>query len=346
MILLGSVARSRDNNFNLIRMVAASSVLVSHTWPLTYGSGTPEPLLALTGHTLGTLAVYIFFVISGFLITASFERSQRIERFLWARSLRLFPGLAVSLLLVALALGPCVTTLPVMEYLTHPRTWRFLVANVTLVFPQYTLPAVFETNPFPAVEGSIWTLIHEVACYFMVLCAGLCGLFRGWRIGLFISVYALGWASTLLLPDLLPERLETLQALSLPFFGGMLGWLGRDRIPLTIWIVVGLGGLWAALRETSAAFPVLVLLIAYATAWLAYVPGGWVRRYNRLGDYSYGVYIYAFPLQSLTVWIFGPLLPVQHIALAFPLTFLLAVLSWHMIERPALALIRQPPLKG
>lgn len=341
MTVLGSVARSRDNNFNLIRLIAATAVLVSHAWPIDGGTAVEEPLRDLTGHSLGSLAVYVFFIISGFLITASFQRTASTGRFLAARGLRLFPGLAVSLLLVAFALGPAVTTLPLAEYLGAPQTWKFLAANITLIFPQYTLPGVFGTNPLPAVEGSIWTLVHEVACYLMVLAAGLCGLLSGRKIWIFIALYALGWAIPLAAPDLLPPRIQALQTLSLPFFLGMLGWLGRDRIPLTIWGVGALAALWVVLRGTPGAFPALVLFIGYAVAWLAYVPGGVLRRYNRLGDYSYGVYIYAFPLQGLVVWLFGSLGPAWHVLVALPPTLLAAVLSWHLVEKPALNLLKQ-----
>ncbi len=162
---LGELARGRDNNFNLIRALAATAVLVSHAWPISQGAGTQEPLWAWTGATLGTMAVYVFFAISGFLIATSFDRTQSARAFLVARGLRLFPGLFVSVLLVAFVMGPLVTTLAATDYLTHPETLAFIPRNLTLISPAYTLPGVFEANPYPTVEGSIWTLVHEVACY-------------------------------------------------------------------------------------------------------------------------------------------------------------------------------------
>ena len=108
---LGEVAQGRDNNFNLIRLCAATAVLVSHAWPLTRGPGTVEPLQRLTGHSLGTLAVYVFFAVSGFFVSASFARRASAADFLAARALRLFPALTVSLVLVTLLMGPLLTTL-------------------------------------------------------------------------------------------------------------------------------------------------------------------------------------------------------------------------------------------
>jgi len=178
MVFLKDVADGRDNNLNLIRAFAATAVLVSHAYPITLGPGAEEPLKALTGRTLGGLSVFAFFVISGFLISMSFMRSSSWQGFLVARFLRLVPGLVVSLLLVAFLLGPVVTTLSLGAYFTDPQTYGFVIRNTMLVFLQYDLPGVFETQPYPNVEGSIWTLIYEVACYMGVFVLGIVGMLR------------------------------------------------------------------------------------------------------------------------------------------------------------------------
>ena len=105
--------------------------------------------------------------------------------------------------------------------------------------------------------------------------------------------------------ELLPYKLYRLLLLSLPFVVGMGAWAWRDRLPLS---GVAAIGLWIAaylLHDTPVAYLAFILALSYATFWLAYVPGGWIRNYNRLGDYSYGMYIYAFPLQGLVVMLFG-----------------------------------------
>ena len=339
MIWLGQVSQGRDNNFNLVRMGAASAVLVSHAWPLTRGPGTLEPLEALTGHSLGTWAVYVFFALSGFFIAASFAGSKTVAGFVQARVLRLFPGLAVSLLLVAFVMGPLVTRLALADYLTDRATWTFLARNLTLVSAQYTLPGVFDTNPFPAVEGSIWTLIQEVLCYGLVFAAGVTGLLKRPR-GMWLALAAYGvlWLVPVLTPLALHPKLVQFHELSLPFVIGMAFWLGRDHIPLALIGVALLAGLSYLTAATPLGQPALMLLLTYGCFWLGHVPKGAVRRYNALGDYSYGMYVYAFPLQGLVVWLFGPLTPVLHSLLAFPPVLLLAVLSWHYVEAPALRL--------
>lgn len=346
VIYLGAAARGRENNLNLIRAFAATTVLVSHAWPISLGAGADEPLSALAGHSLGTLAVYAFFVISGFLITASFARSQSHRQFLQARALRLFPGLFVSLLLVSLVLGPVVTDLPLASYLTNPEVPLFLLRNMMLVSPAYTLPGVFETNPWPTVEGSIWTLVYEVACYVGVLIAGLFGAFRKPRyLMLAIFLYLVIWLIWLIMGMHLHPKLDALHRLSFPFAIGVLFFVLRDRMPLTLWVLLPLIALRILASGTVAADPAMALALGYAVLWLAYVPRGPLLAYNRLGDYSYGIYIYAFPLQGAVIWFLGPMTPGMNIAISLPITLFFAVLSWHLIEARALALLRRAPFR-
>jgi peptidoglycan/LPS O-acetylase OafA/YrhL len=337
MVCLGVIGNGRDNNFNLIRLIAATSVLVSHAWPITRGPGTPEPLAALTGHSLGGLAVYIFFATSGYFITASFARSNAASIFLGARALRLFPGLAVSLVLVIL-MGLFVTTLPAADYLTDPQTHMFFLRNITLAFPQYSLPDVFTENPYPAVEGSIWTLIHEVLCYGLVFLLGMIGIVRNRRA---MTAALFCYLALWILPELMQlsihPRLMQTRELSLPFALGIALWVWRDHVQLSAIGMIALAAIAALAKDSVLGFPTLILAITYATFWCAYVPNGRIRAFNRLGDYSYGMYIYAFPIQGLVVWLAGPLSPQMNILLALPLTVFCAVLSWHLVEGPALS---------
>jgi peptidoglycan/LPS O-acetylase OafA/YrhL len=288
--------------------------------------------------------VFVFFAVSGFLITQSLDRGSP-RRFVVSRTLRLFPGLAVSLLLVIFVMGPLVTETSVAAYLADPATWTALVRNLTLAFPQYTLPGVFDDNPYPSVQGSIWTLIYEVICYAGVLVLGLIKALRSQRqMSVLITIYAAVWLFLEFAPTALPGRLEQLRQLSLPFAVGIAFYIWRDRIILSVWLMGALLAVAFLARESSLWEPMLILALAYATFWLAYVPAGPIRLYNRVGDYSYGTYIYAFPLQGLAAWFLGgEHSPALNITIALPMTLFCAVLSWHLIEKPAL--VRQPRLR-
>ena len=350
---LRDLATGRDNNLNLIRALAATGVLVSHAWPIALGRGTSEPLEHLTGFSLGALCVMLFFAASGFLIAGSWERRPDPVRFTLARAFRLFPALAVSLVLVAFVMGPVVAGRSLPDYAADPAVQSFLLRNVTLLSPQYTLPGVFEANPYPAVEGSIWTLVHEALCYGGVLVAGVLGLMAPRRLPLALGAFAALWLGVAFWGGL-PSRAASLHALSLPFAMGVALWCFRGRVALSGWTALAAIALALLASQADPEGPGGTLsrlawggALAYGVLWAAYVPSGAVRGFNRFGDYSYGIYVYAFPVQGLMVWWLGAQGPLANVALSLPLTLALAIASWHLVERPALGMLgRRTRLHG
>lgn len=350
----------RDNNLNLLRILAAVGVLVSHAFVLT---GSTDPLLPLAGETIGHFALVIFFAISGFLIARSFTRRATVWHWLTARVLRIFPGLLAVLLLSALVLGPLVTSLPLAEYMRDPESWTYVPRNLSLALLQYPLPGVFAENPYgPAVNGSLWTLFYEAVCYAGVLVAGLFGLLeRRWAMLALLVVFIAGYAAFLVVDNAglsigaLGYRLARLLPLALPFVLGMVVHAWRDAVVLD-WRLAAL--LWL-LAWPASYTPVygewLVLALGYTVLTFAFLPRGALLHYNRMGDFSYGTYLYAFPCQQLAIW----LLPDQgwatNIAISLPAALLLGALSWRLVERPSLARVgslaeklvtrRAPPLK-
>src|SRR5579862_815986 len=115
------MAMDRQNNFDALRLIAATSVIFSHAFLLGEGTQDPEPLMRLTGGQtiLGVVGVFVFFTISGFLVTQSFETTGSPLVFLAKRGLRIFPGLLLCLLVCAFVIGPLVTSLPVSDYLAR-----------------------------------------------------------------------------------------------------------------------------------------------------------------------------------------------------------------------------------
>ncbi len=340
-VRLSQVSHGRDNNLNLIRMLAALAVLVSHAWPITMGPDAAQPLRELVGFELGTMAVFAFFAISGFLVTRSFERQPSIRTWVLARMLRIFPALLVVLLLTALVLGPAVTSLTWRDYFSDPSVFSYVLKNLLLVAPQHTLPGVFEATPRgPEINGSLWTLHYEVLCYGMVLAMGVAGAFRSPRaLAIVVGVYALANASAVILSVALPDGFWFFRQLAAPFACGVAFYFARNGLPLTPLLLLALATATYAAQRTPLYEPLFVLTLAYGVFLLAYLPRGWIRQYNRLGDYSYGIYIYAFPVQQWVAHSLGPMSPVQNALVTVPFVLVLAWLSWNLVEKPALKLV-------
>lgn len=342
-VRLAQVCDGRDNNFNLLRVIAALAVLLSHAWTMT-GHYDTEPLRDETGFALGTLGVFAFFAISGFLIPRSYERQASVWRWLAARALRIFPGLLVVLILAAFVLGPLVTTLPLGAYFTDPMTLEYVPLNLSLAFMSPDLPGVFDDTPWlHTVDGSLWTLFWELLCYGLVLVMGLVGAFRSWvPLIAVVLVIGAGHVLTVIMPDgTLPEIVVTFLFFSVPFGCGLAFYLCRSWLPLTPWALPVLVAAAYAAHSTPLDLPLLVLALSYGVFLLAYLPGGWIRRYNRFGDYSYGVYIYGWPVQQMLVHFLGPMGPMKNFLIAAPIVLALAWLSWNLVELPALGLLER-----
>lgn len=333
----------RDNNLNLIRMLAAFAVLLSHSVPISLGADAEEPLEAVAGMSLGALAVAVFFSISGLLIARSFDRTDSLTRFVLARILRLFPALLVVLVLTVIA-GAAFTTLALGDYISARGTWTYIPRNLSLAFLQYPLPGVFENNPVPGpINGSLWTLFYEVACYGMVLLTGLMGMLRrkvAFGALFVILIVAYGYALTWQPDGGVAYRIDRLAQMAFPFSLGMAAYVWRDslkldwRIAALLWLLC-IPGSWT---EFMPAF--VVVTVSYTIAWLAYRPKGAVLAYNRIGDYSYGIYVYAYPIQQGIAFMVPEAGPFTNIALAAPLTLVMAMLSWHWVEERSLAAVR------
>lgn len=358
MTLDNLLARGR-NNLDFIRLAAAVGVIVSHAYPLARGPGFEvfDPVVLITNRqeTLGGVSVAVFFILSGFLVTASYERARDPIRYLSNRFLRIFPALLPLFMLTVLVLGPLTTFLSASDYFAHPGTWRYL-EGLSLYKLHYALPGVFLSNVYPvAVNGSLWTLAHELDMYLAVLALGVLRLLRRWVVLAVLAValawQVFGWSAALL--DLLGVESRVWDVMSLPrmaltaklggfFFAGAAAYLLRDRLRLSRL------GAWAALGAIVAAcalgqwfVPVFTVAGAYLVLYLGAVPSrlaGWSERF---GDLSYGTYIYAFPVQQTLVHLAGGSMAVwANAALAIPVTLMLAALSWRFVERPALTLKR------
>lgn len=332
---IGARASGRDNHFNLVRFAAASAVLVSHAWPISLGPEAVQPLeRLLAGTTLGAVAVMVFFAVSGFFIAQSFDRSRSAGIFVAARALRLFPALLVMLALTVIA-GVLLTTLPQASY-WHGAASYFL-RGATLFSMSYELPGVFVTNPYGgAINGSLWTLRYEVACYFTVLAAGMLRL-PGRTISL-LAVAGLAALSVIGADRVLASGAAVaLAGLALPFWIGSALYFWRDRVPHSMLVLAALVVAAGLLRGTPLREAALAAVLGYGAIWAGFARARPLLAFNRIGDYSYGIYIYAFPVQQLAAH-FGAGTPMVNILWSAPVVLVLAALSWFLVELPALRL--------
>jgi peptidoglycan/LPS O-acetylase OafA/YrhL len=311
------------NSFDLLRLLAATAVIFHHDWPL---AGLPVRRLFSTD--FGELGVGVFFVISGYLVTASWRRAPRLGDFLKKRLLRIEPALVASVAVTALVFGAYATTLPLADYFREPTVWLYVVRN-TLLYPvTYDLPGVFTHNPVPdTVNGSLWTLRLEFSFYLVVAGLGLARLLTPRVVGtLAVAAAAAFLVLHVVRPDLRTGgfmRLADIAALNgFLFLAGAFLNL-RDR-PVPVWAAVVLTPL---LLTPAWVFGLPALVVAV----------GSLRSVRLPGDISYGLYIYAFPLQQILA---------AHGKLSFAVAVLVtapfAIASWFLIEKPALRLKPRP----
>lgn len=323
-------SRGRADNCDTIRLLAAVMVLLAHAFPLAQGNSENEPILLISNRqaTAGSIAVAIFFVISGYLITRSFQARPDPVRFVTHRVLRIVPAYAVMLVIVTCVMGPIVSDLSAADYFTASETWVYLFWNLTFISPVATsLPGVFLDNPYPrAINGSLWTLPIEVECYVLVLLLGLAGLLTRFWVLVVLAI-------ALVVPMiwLVGER-ATLYGC---FFAGSAIWLWRP--PWVGWVAAGCFAAWLGALFSSGLAIASPVFGAYALLYVAFGAPIRLPRVNRWGDLSYGTYIWAFPVQQLVALGLGSMITWYFsVLVSLPIVLLLAWLSWRAIEAPAL----------
>lgn len=316
-----------SNFFDVLRLVAAAMVVVGHSWSLLGIPGVPT----MGGITIHHLGVYIFFSISGYLLSVSWARSPRPAAFMVRRCLRIFPALILVVLVTVFVIGPVMTTLLAADYWGSSQTWQYLL-NMTL-FAQYDLPGVFLANDQQAVNGSLWSLGPEFCCYLMVMLLGLVGARFSFIARAVLLVGLL--STTILLPIERPLRITAIAVVF--FLAGSL--LAKVRVPNRLSLWPALASLVAlffidgdlGLVMASAVVPYAVVAVGSRTSSIAQV----VRR---AGDPSYGMYLWAFPIQQTIIVLWGPLPLFWNIVVVLGLSAAAGYASWHLLEKLAIAL--------
>jgi peptidoglycan/LPS O-acetylase OafA/YrhL len=342
---LGDAFDPRRNAVGFLRLAAAALVVISHTFPLG-GLGT-EPLIAVTGQeTLGGIAVAAFFVLSGFLVTRSVVRSPGTGRFLRRRALRILPGYWVCLVVTAFGFGALFWW---REYGTlsgfvgqPDGPFRYLERNWLVRIRQWDLDGLGDLPHPNALNGSLWTLLDEVRCYVVLAGLAALGVIRKGRSPVLLAMTGFWWMATVVPVPFdtgpwfqLKDRMLAVHALA--FFLGALAYVYADRIPLSRGgAAVAAAALVVAFAthtyDLAGIFP-LAYLVVFAAVEAPFT------RVNTTTDISYGVYIYAFPVQqSLAAFGVASAGIIPFLALALTFTGVLALLSWKLVEKPMMRL--------
>jgi peptidoglycan/LPS O-acetylase OafA/YrhL len=332
------------NSFDLLRLIFASLVLLSHSFELLDGNRGREPLTRVF-HTIsfGELAVDFFFILSGFLITMSWDKNPKAFDFLKKRILRIYPAFIIAFLISTVVVG----AIGAQDPHIYLRDLKPLVLFKDMVF--LNLPHASPTFlglPYPSVNNSLWTIRYEFTCYLLVLGLGVSGAIKmRWPIPLL-------WIATLLAFFIFrinhgsssnPGTIQGGAAISLvrlvPIFlsGAVIYTTGVYKLRRPWLIAVATVGLLLGMRNPSTAEVAVATGGAYLMLVIGSIPIklGFSRK---MPDISYGVYLYGWPVQKLVIFSRLAQEPSLIFLISLISTFCFGLLSWHLVEKPALRL--------
>jgi peptidoglycan/LPS O-acetylase OafA/YrhL len=336
---LGQVFDPRNNALNAWRLILAAQVMLFHSFPIT-GRMPPHATLQL----MFSVGVDGFFAISGFLITSSWLRRPRLREYLAARGLRILPGLWVCLVVTAFIIAPIAVAIKggsIRQLLLSDGPIGYVWKNAAVLYVQKDISDTPQGIPLSERwNGSLWSLIFEVACYLAVAVIGVVGLAKyRWVSPIMLG---LGIGLALMLPPLTFPGVWTIGQLAarsaIMFAAGAVLYQWRNVIPARWWLVAICAVVVVA---AGVLLPDYRVVAGLALAYAVVVSGALIHnKHLRLRtDLSYGVYIYAYPVQQLLA-ILGlvALNPFAFFAVATAATAPLAAASWFLIEKPAMSL--------
>lgn len=331
---------NRNNNFTLIRITLAWLVLYSHSYAIQKVVGINDllhPIYKGSIHT-GNVAISGFFAISGFLVAASFIKRGVIDYSI-SRALRIFPALIVCVLASMFIVGPIFTDLNFSEYFSSNEFFSYFINLIPFVNVKFSLPGVYSDNIRNSINGSLWTLMPELRLYFFLAVVGFLGLLKTrvlanvtiaslFLFGVFFyqDIPFIGWGINVDWP-----------LVSMYFLIGVFFYINRRDIILDyklaflslILMLAAMGKEW---------FPyVFPIPFVYCIFWVAYATP-FVNLDQKIGDLSYGLYIFAWPIQQSVAAVLPSIGPYGNMAISTVLVLFLSYLSWRYIEKPALGL--------
>lgn len=337
-----NAVRRTENSFDALRLLFALFVIFTHSFALLRLLDPLEWATALR-YDFGKLGVTGFFAMSGYLVAESWLRTPNAVRFVMARALRILPAFWIALLF-SVVIAAIVSDHPA-DFLGNSYTWRWISRNAYLVWKTFsaTMPGAFVGNPIAGgANGSLWTLTYELHCYAIVLLLGMGTLLARPVIVAALVALLVTFYFKLILEDS-AQFAMAYHELYLAFATGMLIASGGYGPAMALLALAGAGAAAAGIAQLPGdrwGYAPLQMAIAIGVVGLA--RSTCLRRFKfPSGDYSYGLYVYAFPLQQMIISILGQRASPWPVFLSTcAATLPVAVLSWHCVERRALQRVR------
>lgn len=324
----------RSNNLSLIKFISAIFVIVCHAYPLSQGKNFVDPLLEISNGTIsfGSMAVAVFFISSGLLITKSILKSNKASLYFKARIIRIIPPLAFTTIFTVIILGVFFSTLDIYDYFMSSDIYKYLL-NVILI-PIHNLPGVFTNNVYGSVvNGALWTLPVEFMCYIFLFFAYKLGVIKNKYFKYTVFPVSVLFVIMNLIKNQFIMILISYTQPVFMFYMGVIFYVYRDRINLNLKyfllslicfiLTIVIGYAWIGLFFF---FPYIIIYLSFGINQINDFA-------NNLGLISYGIYLCAFPIQQIVVSMQGGSMnPITNLIISTPLSIIVGIIIYYFSE--------------
>lgn len=330
---LSEIDKSRENSITFLRLLAACAVIYGHSYAVVPGFGG-DWVVKLTNYAhAGGVAVDFFFILSGYLVCGSILK-RGIVHYISARLLRMIPALWFFMITMVFVIGPLLTSQKVNDYFSAAQTWRYFLNLSFLIETEWFLPGVFEDHHNKAINGSIWSVILEFRMYIYTALFFMLGVLKSRFIFnfIYVTLVVVAWSGQIKLPGI--QGATDLHVAFL-FFTGCFFYINRNQIflsPISILVALMIAAITHNTPNFQYGYTLLITLLFIHVSFIKTF--SWM---DRIGDFSYGVYLWGWPVQQI-VFRFNPEQnPVENAIVSIAICLIIGSFSWHLIEKRALA---------
>lgn len=330
-----------DNFFTPLRLIFASLVVIGHAYVIVYGGSEHEPKV-FYHYTFSYIAVNMFFIASGFLVTKSMLYRKDSVSFIAARGLRIYPALIVHVLFLMFIIGPFATNFPLKDFFSSPDWYLQPLLVLTFLQTDMNMPGIFATNAEQIGSGALWTLRYEFLAYIGTWLLFLCGLLKTrWMMLAQFILPSMGWVvgHYFGLFEKLPATIDSLFRFGIAYGLGATLYAYRDTLKFNVLALPVLLILaWVIHQQAPILEIVMNLILAWVVMIIAYMNAPRLAWTQKLSDVSYGIYIYHWAILQSLFYIFPSIKVLTLILSGYVISLVLSHLSWRIIEKPALRL--------